>query len=795
MFRNYLTIAWRNLTKNKLYSFINIGGLSVGLSMCMLIMLYVAHEMSFDQFHKKASHIFYPVMNIQAGDRNLSVDRMSFETGPILKKTDPEVESFLRIREFNERKVVENLSDPERKFTQQNVILADSNYFEFFSFRLLEGNKSNVLTRPFTTVISEQLAMKFFGEPRPIGKLLRFDDKYNFEITGIVANTPSNSSLNYEFIASMSSIMSMNEENTDLSNGKVDAGSFRTYLLLRDADNKITTSNILQRLSGNGDNKFEKFSFALNSLVNRHRDYNMETSVKYGTLFSWVAGLILFLALVNYMSLATARATIRAKEVGVRKVMGADRGNFVKQFYIESSLYAVIAFLLAGFLFIILRPAFYHYLQLNVDENFVRSSYAFAIFAGLFILTIIISGSYPSFVLSGFNPVSVLYGKLSAQKGGAIIRKIFTVLQFSIAVALIISSVMIYRQMNFLRHMDTGMNRERVVMIPFQKNISEHYLAFKRSVENTKGVQSVSMAAAPLFAGFDMSTASYGNPGDNPFVAQMYVDNNFLGMMDMKWKIAPVDQQQVTAKNHILINESMSRRLRLPLNPIGEQMIVGSDTVTVAGVLKDFNFSSLHHKIEPLCLTVLQDTNPIWYADNGDCLFVKISPNTNIPTLLDDIKNIYDRMDKQTPFEYRFADDAFDAQYRAENNMAKIFGVFTAITIFIACLGLFGLAAFSASQRKKEIGIRKVLGADVSGIITTIGVSFIKPVIVSIIIAIPLAWMFAHQWLLDFAFHTNVSGWVFVVSGLVVLFIAAATVSFHAIRAALANPVESLRTE
>ncbi|WP_336517542.1 ABC transporter permease [Pollutibacter soli] len=795
MFRNYLTIAWRNLTKNKLYSFINIGGLSVGLSMCMLIMLYVAHEMSFDQFHKKANHIFYPVMNIQAGDRNLSVDRMSFETGPMLKKADPEVESFLRIREFNERKVVENLSDPEKKFTQQNVILADSNYFEFFSFRLLEGNKSSVLTRPFTAVISEQLAMKFFGEPRPIGKLLRFDDKYNFEITGIVENTPSNSSLNYEFIASMSSIMGMDGENKDLFNGKVDAGSFRTFLLLQNTDKKIATSNILQRLSGNGDSKFEKFNFTLNSLVNRHRDYNMEASVKYGTLFSWVAGLILFLALVNYMSLATARATVRAKEVGVRKVMGADRGNFVKQFYTESSLYAVIAFLLAAFLFVILRPAFYHFLQLNVDENFVRSSYALAIFAGLFILTIIISGSYPSFVLSGFNPVSVLYGKLSTQKGGAIIRKFFTVLQFSIAVALIISSIMIYRQMDFLRHMDTGMNRERVVMIPFQKNISEHYLAFKRSVENTKGVQSVSMAAAPLFGGIDMSTANYGNSGDNPFVSQMYIDNNFLRMLDMKWKIAPVDEQQITAKNHIVVNESMARRMRLPVNPIGEQLIVGRDTVTVAGVLKDFNFSSLHYKIEPLCLTVLHDTNPIWYADNGDCLFVKISPNTNIPTLLGDIKNIYDKMDKQTPFEYHFVDDAFDAQYRAENNMAKIFAVFTAITIFIACLGLFGLAAFSASQRRKEIGIRKVLGADVSGIITTIGVSFIKPVIVSIIIAIPLAWMFAHQWLQDFAFHTNVSGWVFILSGLVVLFIAAATVSFHAIRAAVANPVESLRTE
>lgn len=795
MFRNYFTIAWRNLTKNTLYSFINIGGLSVGLAVCMLIMLYVAHEKSFDQFHNHAKRIYYPVMNIKAGDKDISIDRMSYETGPMLKKADPEVESFLRIREFNERKVIENTNDPEKKFTQQNIVLADSNFFDFFSFRLIEGNKTDVLSRPFTVVINEQLATRYFGKNNPIGKLLRFDDKYNFEVTGIVANAPSNSSLNYEFIASMSSLLSMKDENADILDGKVDAGPFRTFLLLRNAGNKIATTNILQRLSGNGDSKFEKFSFSLNTLVDRHRNYNMSASIKYGELFSWVAGLILFLALVNYMSMATARATIRAKEVGVRKVMGADRSRIIKQFYIESSLYAVIAFILASFLFVVLRPAFYNFLELNVDDHFVTSPFAMTIFAGLFILTILISGSYPSLVLSGFNPVAVLNGKLSAQKGGAFVRKFFTVLQFSIAVALIISSIIIYRQMDFLRHMDTGMDRENIVMIPFQKNLSQHYIAFKRSVENTNGVAQVSIAATQLYGGMDMTSAGTDQSKENLFVYQMYVDQNFINMFGIQWKFAPADHQQVVAKNHIVINEAMSKKMGLTGNPVGQQIFLGNDTATIAAVLKDFNFSSLHYRIEPLCLSVLHDTNPVWYADNGDCLFVKISPNTNIPTLLSSIKSIYDKMDRQTPFEYRFVDDAFDAQYRAENNMAKIFAVFTAVTIFIACLGLFGLAAFSASQRKKEIGIRKVLGADVSGIITTIGVSFIKPVIISIIIAIPLAWMFAHQWLQDFAFHTNISGWIFLLSGITVLFIAAATVSFHAIKAAVANPVDSLRTE
>ncbi len=795
MYRNYFLITWRNLTKNKLYSFINIGGLSVGLGICMLIMLYVAHEMSFDQFHNNARRIFYPLLTIKNGEKEITVDRMSYETGPMLKAADPEVENYLRIKDVNERKVIENIAAPEKKFTERNFALADSNFFDFFSFHLIHGNKAEVLIRPFTIVISEKMAAKYFGSANPIGNLLKYDGKYNFEVTGVVVNPPSNSSLNYDFIASLSSIRAMGEENQSVSAGKVDAGPFRTFLLLRNANKVLSTSTILQRLAGNDVGKFNKFNFSLNAFVDRHKNYSNTAGIKYSKIFSWVAALILFLALINYMSLATARATIRSKEVGVRKVLGADRSKIVKQFYIESGLYAVIAFLLATFLFVSLRPAFYNLLQLNVDDSFVRSPYALGIFAGLFIITVFISGSYPSLVLSAFNPVSVLYGRLSTQKGGAFVRKFFTVLQFTIAVALIISSIIIYRQLDFLRHMDTGMNREHIVMIPYQKNISEHYLAFKRSVENTKGVEMVSMAAAPLYGGIDMTSARFGNSNETFLVSQMYVDQRFFKMFGMQWKILPADENQTTGAKQIVVNESMSRKLGLPENPIGQQIILGSDTMKVAGVLKDFNFSSLHYKIDPLCLVVLHDTNPLWYADNGDCLFVKTNPHINIPTLLESIGNIYNRMDKQTPFEYRFVDDAFDAQYRAENNLAKIFAVFTMITVFIACLGLFGLAAFSASQRKKEIGIRKVLGADVSGIVTSMGMNFIRPVIVSIIIAIPLAWIFLHQWLQDFAFHITINGWIFLISGLTVLLIAMATVSFHAIKAALANPVNSLRTE
>lgn len=795
MFKNYFNIAWRNLVNNKLYSFINIGGLAVGISVCMLILLYVAHEMSFDRFHKNSGRIFYPVMSLKQGENEMRMERMSYETAPMLKEADPGIETYLRLKEINDNRVIENIAAPEKKFTERNITLADANFFDFFSFHLVQGDKGSVLAKPFTMVISRQAAIKYFGTDNAVGKLLKYDGQYTFEVTGVLADPPSNSSIHYDFIASMASIAGMKEENADISNGRVEAGAFKTFLLLKKSGSASATEKVLQQLSGMSEGKFNKFSYSLSKLTDQHTNNDYSGNGKYRKIFSWVAVLILFLALINYMSLATARSATRSKEVGVRKVLGAGRPNIIKQFYIESGLYAVLAFALAILLFIILKPAFYNLLQLKMDDSFVSSPYALVIFAGLFLVTVFISGSYPSLVLSSFKPVKVLYGRFSKQRGGSFVRRFFTVLQFTISVALIISSVIIHRQLDFFRNMDTGIQREHIVMIPYPKNVSQHYLAFKRSVENTKGVESVSTAATLMYGGIDMTSANSANSKENILVSEMFVDQGFIKMLGMKWKAPPADEQQVSTKGQVVINEEMARKLGLSTDPIGQEVIVGRDSLRVAGVLKDFNFSSLHHKIEPLCLFVIKDTDSTWYADNGDCLFVKISPQENIPTLLASIRNIYDRLDKQTPFEYHFVDDAFDAQYRAEERLSRIFGVFTVITIFIACLGLFGLAAFSAAQRTKEIGIRKILGADVKSIITIVAGNFIKPVFISIIIAIPLAGLFMNKWLQDFAYRTTISVWVFVLAAAAALLIAVVTVSFHAIKAAIANPVKSLRTE
>jgi putative ABC transport system permease protein len=510
-------------------------------------------------------------------------------------------------------------------------------------------------------------------------------------------------------------------------------------------------------------------------------------------IFSTVAILILLLALINYMSLATARATIRSKEIGVRKVLGANRGKIIKQFYVESALYTLLAFLFGFLLFVALEPWFYNMMQLKIDNSFLSGSFAVSIFIGLLLLTIIIAGSYPSLILSAFNPVKVLYGKFSRQRSGASVRKFFTVLQFTVSIALIISSIIINRQLYFFRHVDTGVNKENTVMIPYPEQVSNHYSAFRREVENIRGINGTAIDQNYMYGAQDITIArSRGSKASFPMTV-MTVDNSFIELLGLQWKVPPADKQIMARNGNVVINEAALKKLNLPADPVGQQVSIG-DTMVVAGVLKDFNFISLHHKIEPLCLFVRNETDSLWRSDMGGCLFAKIDPGVNIPTVLESIKKVYGNF-TTTPFVYNFMDEAFDAQYKAEDRLSKIFSALTVLTILIACMGLFGLAAFSAAQRTKEIGIRKVLGANVSSIVAMISGSFIKLVLVSVVIATPVAWFFMSKWLQDFAYRINIGWWVFILAGIIAVVIAFATVGFQALKAAIANPVKSLRTE
>ena len=796
MLLNYLSVAWRSLRKNALYSLINIGGLSAGLCVCMLILLYVIHEHSYDRFHKNADRIFRVHGSLTMGGSPILFQGLSYPSGPLVKQVDPRVDSYVRMKIPDQPVPVQNKGIPDRLFAEKKWAFADRNFFSFFSFPLIRGTPQSVLQKPFTVVLSERAAKKYFGEEDPVGKLLLYNHTYTMEITGVAKNPPSNSSIDFDFIASLSSIASITEMEHLLTISYAGPGEIFTYVRLTRPGAAQGVEKTMNMLASRGEDPgFSNPEFHLDAFRDTHLGLNFGdwSNIKYLTLFPLIAALVLLLALINYMSLATARATTRAKEIGVRKTMGAGRKTVAFQFYVESGLYAVLAFALSFVLFTLLRPGFLNLLHLSIDTSFLMTPTVLGLFAGLLVITILLAGSYPAIVLSSFSPVSILSGKGSKQRGGALVRKSFTVLQFTISVALIVCSIIMNQQLYFFRHKDTGLNRGNMVMIPFSRDMGKHYSAFKQDVAVIPGVGQMATTHFPLYGSFDMSFVDGINQG-NPFPLWIITaDAAFIPTVGIHWKFPPADLAELNSSENIVLNESAIPALHLSPNPVGQTISMNDSKYKVAGVVKDFNYENLGTKINPIA--IVKDTSIEKNLANPGCLYVKIPPHVNLPTLLESIRKVHDRYDPGTPFEYQFMDDAFNDLFKSEDRLADLLEVFTVLTIGIACLGLFALAAFSAAQRTKEIGIRKVLGAGVLGIVRLLTTEFIILVGISIVMATPLAWWAMNHWLRDFAYRISINPWVFAGAGLGALVIALITVSAQALRAAWANPVKSLRSE
>jgi len=798
MFRNYFKIAWRNLVRQRLFSLINISGLAIGLSVCMLIMIYVAHEHSYDRFHKNADRIFKPKGHVITDGPSSDLNPMTYVSGPILKQSLPVVEDYMRtMNYFGPAMVVSNPKLPERKFTEDKLLFADAGFFNFFSFKLLSGQASQVLSKPFSVVISKDIAKKYFGDENPVGQMLtiKTDSAHTYQITGVSENCPSNSSIQYNFVASVSGFVATKEAKPYLGDQKLGGGNFDVYLLLKHRSDTAAVARGLKSLFVH-ERDHAKTIYSALPIVDQHLNSRSwdDANLKYLTIFPLVALLILSLALVNYMSLSTARATLRAKEIGVRKVSGASRKSVALQFYIESAVYSTISFILGYILCYLLKPAFFNVLQLKIDGAFLYSPLILALLSALLLITTIISGSYPSLVLSAFKPAITLKGKMGKQTGGVMIRKIFTTLQFTISVALIICGIIIDRQLYFFRHTDIGVDRENVVMIPVGPNF-KNYSGFNHEIRTLAGVSSVSTSRYGMFSYIDR----FGIPGNSKdetvSLPSLVVDKDFFQLLGLKWKYPPLAHDNLSRGNKVVLNELAVEQLHLPLNPVGSYIKSQPRNTEVAGVVKNFNFSSLEDPIEPIGLWILPDTAKYWQTQGGSYLFAKIKSHTNLPTLLGAIKNIYKKHDVDTPFDYTFMDDAFNARYKAEDRLASIFSIFTVITILLAGMGLFGLAAFTIEQRTKEIGIRKVLGASIASINGLLSKDFLKLVFLSILIASPIAWYVMHNWLQGFAYRINIQWWMFAGAGSLAVIVAVITISYHAIKAAVANPVDSLRSE
>ena len=806
MLKNYFTIALRNFRRNKIYSAINIVGLSIGLAVCMLIMLYTAHEYSYDHFHKNADRIFSTSQQtkLKAGDDVMNFSQIDGKLAPEAKQQDPNVESFVRFYQVaHPAAIIENIQNTSLKFSEENFLFADSNFFNFLTFKLLKGNPSSALQSPFSVVISEKAAKKYFGDKDPVGQSLRYNNEYNFSITAVAAKVPSNSNINFDFVASLSSLNIMRAGTGAQSRSIIESVQCKTYFLLADPKQAPKLSKILTELDQpkfpNGkprDDMVFSSTFFLHPIKDMHLDPNdsYQFDTKYLKIFSLVAVLILLLALINYMSLSTARATLRAKEIGVRKVMGANRKTIAAQFFIESGLYTSMAFVLGYILCVAIQPAFFNFLQIDIDQSFLYSPGMIFLLVGLFLVTLVLAATYPSLVLSAYKPVMVLYGKISKHSGGISVRRFFTVFQFTISIVLIICGLVIERQMYFFMHADTGIDRERIVMVPFASNVGKHYAGFKRETQSLAAISEVSTSKYPMYKGYDIFDITDKNTKRYITLQVLTVDENFVKMLGLKWKIPPVDSLYYQ-NGEVIINETALEKLNLGKQPLNETINFGPKQ-RVAGVLKDFNYQSLEDKIGPLCLFTSKerDTASAW-EEMGGCLFAKIKPHANTATALDQIATIYKKYEPMRPFEFRFMDEAFESVYKAEDRLAKISIAFVLITLLIASLGLLGLATFMAEQRTKEIGIRKVLGASVGSITVMLSKDFIKLVMIAIVIASPIAWWAMSKWLQGFAYRIDIGWWVFVAAGLLAIIIALATVSFQAIKAATANPVKSLRTE
>jgi putative ABC transport system permease protein len=797
MLRHYLRSAWRTIRRNPFYSLVNVGCLAIGIAVCMTVMFFVLHEHSYDRWQKNSGRIFLLNATFHFGQSEYNSQELSYSAGPTVQEADPRIESFLRVFPTYQPPEVRNAAVPDHSFIENNFVYADSNFYRFFPLLFRRGDPDRVFMRPFTLVLTQRMARKYFGTKDPVGRVLKVNGLYDFEITGVVADPPSNTVLQYDFIAARASMARIKGMADYLSPSTMQLGAWTTWLLLKTPGDAPGVEKTLSRLAFNYRPKEKNRDvYRLTPLTDFHLDpdFANASTLLYLKVFPLVAALILLLALVNYMSLATARAAARAKEIGVRKITGAGKGRIAAQFYTESGVFAILSFVVGTMLFLVWRPYFFGLLKMSADSSFLLSPAVLTAAAGLLLLVILVAGSYPSLVLSAFRPVTVLYGKMNRQRGGERVRKGFIVFQFAISMSLVMCCTIIAKEVYFIRHADSGVDRENVIMIPISDRLS-HPAALHREISALPGIRETAMAQYPLYKGYEMWMVRRQGSDKEEGLSMIHVDKAFLSLLGLQWERRPSREEDLVDSNHILLNEAAVQKLDIGGDALGQRLQVGNGELIVAGVVKDFNFETMQSAIHPLGITVSSDPDYFMRRINRGCLLAKIQSKVNIPTLVDAIGKIYSKYDKQTPFEYSFADDAFNNLYEGEERLAGLLSVLTMITIVIACLGLFALATFAAEQRVKEIGIRKVLGASTGSIGLLLSKDFLRPVLLAVLIACPVSWWTMYKWLQDYAYRTPLSWWIFGLSGLGLLGVALVTVLTRSLRAGRANPVDNLRTE
>lgn len=756
------------------------------MTVSVLILIFVAHEFSYDRFHEHGDKIYRAEKRFSRDGRYSLYANPEF--GPTIKAIDSHIVNYVRLYDGG-RKVVR--SDDVHLFFEERFLFADTSFFSIFSFELLKGQRQSLI-RPGTVILTESVATKYFGDIDPIGKTITYDKAYSFEVVGVSKNPPTNSSLQFDFIASFSSLLSMPAERDMILNN---SSGFPTYFQLTDKkDLSAVKASILKTTYTNA-----SIEYSLSPFFENHFNLNFgdTANTRYVFIFLCVALLILALALINYMNLTTARASTRAKEVGVRKVIGARQKALSVQFYIESAVTTAISFVLALVLIESFKPIFLQVLGVQIDISFLNSPYFIGLVIVLLLICILISGSYPALVLPRFKPVEVLKGKFSEEGQGAWLRKSLTVFQFAISIGLIICTMVMDYQLNFLQSKAIGLNREQVMVVPIDPRAASSYRAIKSELIQQSGIRGVAVASIPLFKA-DMSGVSLvQSPVSTEKVGTKWitVDEDFLEVLDIEWDQKPETDR--LAGNH-LMNETAVEAFGLAGKPIGFDFSMGDNNTGVshgkmAGVVRDFNYQTLRSRIEPLILTVISDTVS-HIADNGT-LYIRLEGGSRVTEHIAAIKKIYNMHFPDTPFAYYFLDDAFNELQKGEGRLTKVFAVFTSIALCIACLGLFGLITFTAERKTKEISIRKVLGATTGNILVLLSSELIVLLLIGVSVGSPLAWFVMEDWLSHFFYQVDIPISVIFMTWGAVMVLSLVIICSQGIKVTLQNPAQNLRNE
>lgn len=812
MLKNYFKIAFRNLAKYKFISFINLFGLTVGLACCLLILTYILHEVSYDKYNSKADRIYRVtrVFNNKEGIVSLHLGAVAPPFGPLLQNDFPDIQKVTRI--------LPNGSCPlryeDKIFNEKETFFADANLFSIFDVPLIKGNPATALSDPFSVLLTDEAAKKYFGNEDPINKVIRMDNRYNFKVTGIFASFPSAAHFHPAILFSFNTLKDSaiyGEKSLETNWGN---NAFFTYILLpKDYPVKnlqaqfpaFLDRHMRENYSDPASVPSKLTSLTLQKLTDihlrSHLDEEMEENgdIRRVYIFGAIALFILLIACINYMNLSTARSSLRAKEIGIRKAAGALRGEIITQFLSESVLITWIAILLAITSAWLTLPWLNKITGLTLSLQVLMTP---GVLVPLFLTPFVIgglSGIYPALYMSSFQPVQVLKGLVKTGGGNISLRKILVVVQFSISIILIISTVVVYQQLHFMQAASLGLQKDQIVDLEYIGDFNNNFESFRSDLLQNPNFREVSRSSRIPSGRLLDEQGAYTESGDSlqPVSADIKcvaVDHDFIPAYNIQMAAGRnFSRDYALENNSFLLNVAATRVLgmRTPQEAIGRTFKYGDAKGRIVGIMKDFHFESMRQQIQPVVFFMPQASQA---KDFYGHISVKLT-GTNTVAAIDHLEKTWKKYLPQTPFEFTFLDERFKKLYMTEETQGILFTTFAGIAIFIACLGLLGLSAFTITLRIKEIGIRKVLGASVSSIVALLSRDFLVLVLLSAIIAFPVSWYAMHTWLQDFAYKISIQWWIFLIAGILATAVALITIGFQAIKAATANPVKSLHNE